>query len=488
MDAPAPRYRRRRPRPAALAAVVVAACLLLPTADAFAAWFVDRKVSCFTDLAPGEIVMNNGVLSHSESREPGIRIDVAAVKEDNGAPGTEYTVQFVVPEVEKSRVPDAQYVVELSSSEEDEVPAKFTAPAPGGGIGCDGKRTHGKAAEGEGSVFTINADAPKGTRIDITAGWATGHEAVSLTESVFLVVGDGIIGRGYLGNDGDAADDALEDDEAEEELEESFIEEEREYLEEEIEEAEEDAVEALEEKRIENDGKGAEELNEAEEEIVEALEENRIEVNQALNELKDEIETKKRAGLAEHQHKHKMLERQEAEARHRQEHDKRRTETRLEEMRRRFENVADARKEKLEHLIDKKAALQDNLDKLEQMDNREHDAARRRHIDRLPREELRVDMEELKHKAQEKLHLLSDKLGVHELMNEPHVRAIRGQLKKGNFRGGEGTFHGEAGQPLPPEGRHFLVVFFSLFGLVGLVRWGLEKRRRAKKKDFRRSL
>ena len=80
-------------------------CCNIPTTSGFAAWFVDRKVSCYTDLAANEIIMNNGVIPYAESREPKIYLDVSPINNDdtknsntNAGPNSEYVVKFVVPE------------------------------------------------------------------------------------------------------------------------------------------------------------------------------------------------------------------------------------------------------------------------------------------------------------------------------------------------------------------------------------------------------
>ncbi|KAL7531003.1 hypothetical protein ACHAXR_003799 [Thalassiosira sp. AJA248-18] len=432
--------------------------------------------------------MNNKVLEHTSSREPGIRLDISPLgDEDTAQPNLEYVVKFVVPS--SASVSDVQFVLELlvgGESSSDPPPGKFTTAPPNGGIGCEGRRSHGKVGkDGESAaIFTINENAVSGTKLEIVAGWATGHEAVTLTEKVALIVGQGVVSSDAAGGgDGGAAfdDDGLQDDEAEAELEEAFIELEREDMEQEIANAEEDAVEALEEKRQETDGSWSE-INEVEEEIVESLEENRKDVDQALNLLKDEImlrqaDRQKKKG---DDHAHSVKERREAQRyqrfKHERNHD---VEDRLEEMHRRFEKKNDIRKDKLDELMNMKGDLKENVENLQLMDKKEHERARRKHIQPLPKAELKVDMEELKQKAKEKMQLLSDKLGVHELMNEPHMKQIRGKLKGGLIRGGEGTFHGDEGRPLPPEGRHFLIVMFTFFGLVGAVRWYLEKRRKA---------
>ena len=431
--------------------------------------------------------MNNGVVDHDLSRAPSIYLDVSPLGSDATAkPNSEYVVKFVVPEDAKSQATDAQYVLELvGDSPESEPPAKFTTAPPGGGIGCDGRRSHGKATQDSAAILTINENAPNGGKLEIVAGWATGHEAVTLTERVVLVVGKGIAAAKKVetATTDENFDDALDDDEAEAELEEAFIEEEREEVERDIEEAEEDAVEALEEKRQETDGSW-EGINDVEDEIVEELEENRKDVDQALNSLKEEIMIRQVEKQKERvtKHLHNQKERQQAMHEHRAAHERKRVEDRLEEMHHRFEKQHDLRKDRLDELMDKKAGLNDNIKKLKIMDKKEHETARRKHIKQLPKEELKVDMDELKQRAKKKMKYISDKLGVNELLNEPHMK----ELRKGLIRGGEGKFHGDVGDPLPPQGRHFLIVIFTFFILVGLVRWFFEKRR--KKQKGRRTL
>lgn len=268
------------------------------------------------------------------------------------------------------------------------------------------------------------------------------------------------------------------------------IEEEREDLENEIQEAEEDAVEALEEKRVETEGLGKE-INEAEEEIFAALEDNRAKANGAMDRLKAEIEAEKAKRQNEKdekrakdefmaKHMHNMKERMEAQRKHREAHDRKRDEGKLEEMHRRFARDSyEARKDKLDELMAAKQNIQDSIGRLKKADNKEHERARREHIKRMPKEELKLDMAELKKKYTEGIKKTIDRLGVNELMNEPHMKEMRKHLKKGYVRGS--VYEGDKGEPLPPEGRHFLFVMFTLFGLVGFVRWFFDKRRRARK-------
>jgi len=495
----------------------------LPTqTDGFAAWFVDRRVSCFTPLAADEIIMNAAVLPHSQSREPNIRIEVSPLdssKEDTAQPDSEYMVKFILQKDESGNLAyhlsDVQYVFELVG--ENPV-AKFTsAPTNGGGIGCEGKRSFGAvkgkdSADGSNTaaIFTINHDATIGAGLEIVAGWATGHSAVTLTEKVTLFVGQGVAATND-GTTGGDDDDALQDDQAEVELEEAYIEEEREEFNQVMDYAEGDAVTALEEKRRELDESESSEskiteadIKEAEEKVVEVMEANRQHVNEALDSVRDAIKAdfvdrlqngNRRKRGNNHNQRHDADHRREAQRDHREKHELKfkNKEGRLEEMRRHFSNhnvnVDDVPKNRLNVLMNIKDSMKDSFQKLHLMDKNEHDRARKERI-QLPEAELQLDVEALKRKAQEKLHVLSDKLvGVHEMMNDsPRMREIRNKLKQGQMRGGEGLYHGDVGKPLPPEGRHFLIVMFSLFGLVGLIRWYLEKRRRSRVNKGRRDL
>ena len=416
--------------------------------------------------------MNNKILHHSKSIEPGIHLDISPL--ESNKPANEYAVKFVVPK--DTHLNDVQYVLQLGDPDDPEaaeLPAKFTSAPTNGGIGCGGARTHGRARmDNSPAIVTFNDGIKDGAIIEVWGGWATGHEAVTLTDKVVIVAGHGV------NNDGDYFDDYIYDDMIEAELEEEDIEEEREAIDKEIEFAEEDAVEALEEKRIETEGMGSA-INEAEEEIVEALEANRKDVDKALNELKDEIILKQKEHAKNHQNKKADEEkRKQAQKKHHERHPG------LEDMERHFKDGSDdPRKEKLQNVLDIKDNLEDSIEQLKKNDMREHSNAKRRHIKPLPKEELKVDMQELKHKLKQKLNVgkLTEKLGVNELFQSKDFKNLRGKLKEGIPRGGESIYHAEKGAPLPPEGRHFLFVMFAFFIIVGAARWFLDKRRRSRK-------
>ena len=455
---------------------VVGVAILLVSqqeADAYAAWFVDRRASCFTPLVPDEIVMNNKITHHSNSREPGIHLDISPL--EGNQPASEYSVKFVMPS--DAKVQDVQYVLQLSDPDDPEaaeLPARFTSAPTNGGIGCRGSRAHGRARmEDSPAIVTFNDDIKEGARIAIWAGWATGHETVTLTDKVVIVASHGV------------EDSVFYDDTIEAELEEEDIEEEREEIEKEIEFAEEDAVEALEEKRIETEGIGSA-INEAEQEVVEALEANRKDMNKALNRLKDEIILKQKAHALEQKEKHHDTKIDEAKLKEawKKHHEKH---PHLEDMERRFKDAADPRKEMLRDVLDIKFNLEESIEKLKKEDMREHSNAKKSHIKPLPKEELKIDMEEIKRKVKQKLSVekLKETLGVHELFNSEDMKMLRGKLKEGIPHGGESVYHAEKGVPLPPEGKHFLIVMFSFFIIVGFARWFLDKRRRTKR-DKRR--
>lgn len=486
--------------------LLTTACRLLflfpDGAHGFAAWFVDRRISCMSDLGPGEIIMNNAVLPHASSREPTVRVEVSPLLGSGGGedagPGSEHVAKFVIPTDARSRIPDAQFVMEMrgaTGGASSSVPAKFTTMPSGGGIGCDGRRAHGKAAgDDEGStfaVFTIDADATGGSALRIVAGWATGHEAVTLTEEVVVFVGRGVASSGGIDN---RDDDALADDRAEAELEEEFIEEERLDLEAEIENAEEDAVEALEEKRGEiGDGSANLAIEDAEGGIVGALEVEREDVHQALDSLREEIESRH---AEDHMGKHEGVEahteaqRKEAVRLHRIKHERKDVmEDRMHEMRRRFDKGGrgknDARKDKLDNVMDLRGALMDSVKKLHKMDKTEHDKARREHIKpRIPDKE---GMKGLIQKARDAFRK------THESIRDRPPAAAGGgggsataaggaSSGGGTVRGGgDAGYHGDVGTPLHPVARAVIQCAFALFGLCGLASWHLEKRRKAMK-------
>ena len=437
--------------------------------------------------------------------------------------GTAFHVDFKLSP--SSSLKDVQYVLELS----EESPATFIQPPSSGGTGCNHSRVYGKHGDAP-ALLKINDDADKNGRIELRAGWATGHEAVTLVPPLFMTVG------GVVDSADDGEEEYYDDDQAEAEYEEEAIEEERLAMEQEVELAEKDAIEALEEKRMERDTAASGEIiNEAEEEVVQVLEEERKRMDKALNTLKDEIIIEKAANERKHREKMEEMHTSEKEKeRMRQIHaqemaKKHRTpEERMEHIAKRYQrendkhndrdnnnhnNNDDPRQKKLQQFEQLHNSFQQNKQTLQNIDQQEHNRAHATHHEP-PKEQIDIDTAQIKEsvhkhmmerhqrdvqriqrdsaesqqKERQKFHDMHDtmeKLGVHEMISNRDVKLtvdrIKGKLKKGLPRGGEAAHHGDTGVPLPKEARHGLLGLFGLMGLVGVVRWGLERRRRSTK-------
>jgi hypothetical protein len=479
-------------------------------ASSFASFFVDRRTSCFTSLIVDEVIMNHPVKHHSSADVQGIYLRVSPEDEEDGS----FSVEFVLPNGSSLR--DVQYVLELS----EESAAKFLSPPERGGIGCEDKRVYGKPGDGKAAVLKIDdgsASSSSGGTVEIRGGWATGHEAVTLVEPVVMTIGQDLLAGGE-----EEVDDAYEDDQAEAEHEENILEEERAEMQEEILAVEKDVIEALEEKRLEK-SQNSEDINNAEEEIVQALEEKRQEMNKALNSVKDEIIIDKAHNSKLHEDKMREMHRTESEMREFRQH-------RAQELQRkhsqRNNNNADVVNEqlqhmehhlpqdsrtraKLEHFQKMRREFEGNEKVLRAIDKQEHMAAASDHRV-LPSDEVDVDTEKIKevvHKYQmmEKMHQHDSNLhldtmhhkmeedmynmqrsGVHEMIHNRDVKGVvdklQGHLKKGLPRGGEAYHTGEVGRPLSHGARNGLLAFFGVFVFVGVVRWGLDKRRWGKSK------
>ncbi|KAL7506191.1 hypothetical protein ACHAXN_007477 [Cyclotella atomus] len=456
----------------------------IPHASSFASFFVDRRTSCFTSLLVDEVIMNHPVQPHSSSNE-GIYLRVEP-SDDAGS----FAVEFILPS--SSSLRDVQYVLELSEESE----AKFTSPPARGGIGCGDKRVYGKPGDGSFAVLKINDDAAHGSAVEIRGGWATGHEAVTLVEPVIMTIGEDLTGE----EDGD---DAYEDDQAEAEHEENILEEEREELQEEIMAVEKDVIEALEEKRLEK-SQDSSDINMAEQDVVQALEEKRQEMNQALNSVKDEIIIDKAHNTKLHEDKMREMhltdnERREIRQQRAQElkqknHD---IKQQLQHMEHHLPQDSRARA-KLEHFQKMRQDFEGNEKVLRAIDKQEHLAAAELHRV-LPPNEVDIDTEKIKetvHKHQLEMHAKSlqemhtkmeedmynmQRSGVHEMIQNRHVKAavdkLQTHLKKGLPRGGEAYYTGENGRPLSHGARYGLLGLFGIGIFVGVVRWGLDKRR-----------
>ena len=403
---------------------------------------------------------------------------------------------------------DVQYVLQLEEEEEERgPPVVFTEAPHSGGIGCEGRRTFGKADSMDTpAVITFSDRAPLGAQVYIWGGWATGHEPVTLTKRVAVVFGEGIVaveeggGDDKVGNE--AKDGEGEEEEAEEEL--AIVDEERTDMELEIVEAEEDAFRALEEKREdtiakEHVGEWDSEIDAAEEEVVEALEERKDEMEEVLNDLKTEVVAtditrrqdmmremkkttgKKRAGV---QRRQKI--KKEAQMKHG-----------LEKMWEKIEkrDAADPRMKPLVQLEGLKEKLEESVKDLRRADGNEHERHRGPKLDTLP---LKANLGELRKKVKKNMGAWK-RPDFGKKVEEKMVKKMAGsvndvmKVKKASDelrermsggRGGRrmrGASKSEGGEPASSSGQPILIGGVVVVVLIGALRWYMNSWRRKHK-------
>ena len=191
--------RRRLPCVLSCSLLLLACLALFPTqpVDGFAAWLAEGA-HCYTDLQPPEIIMNAAVVPHGQSTHKGVQLEVYSAEgkimeptrinnemyyEQEG-PRTEYVLKLYIPpkDLKSGALGDLQYVVDVSPSS----PATFRGP----NTGCDRRRSHGRQKDDAGVRLRVDFDGEAADEVDaadevvVWAGWATGHEAVQLTEAV----------------------------------------------------------------------------------------------------------------------------------------------------------------------------------------------------------------------------------------------------------------------------------------------------------------
>mmetsp|Transcript_24912 Transcript_24912/g.51008 ORF Transcript_24912/g.51008 Transcript_24912/m.51008 type:complete len:494 (+) Transcript_24912:62-1543(+) len=189
-------------------------------AEAFAAWLAEGA-KCYTDLNPPEIIMNAPVKPYSDSSYPDIVVEVHA--KDSGevvgkggeivqhGPRGEYTLKLSIPPSDLSQLGDLQYVIDLTLSS----PATLV----GDRTGCEGRRAHGRRTDGVGLRIDFDGEAADetdaGDVVKVWAGWATGHEAVQLTDVVVFKQspeGDEDTATGAAADDADGSGGNIDND------------------------------------------------------------------------------------------------------------------------------------------------------------------------------------------------------------------------------------------------------------------------------------
>jgi hypothetical protein len=158
--------------------------LLYYHVDGFANNLVITKIGCMTELDTSEVIMNNVVKAPEESDFPNMHLAVVADDDnnDNNMIESPYhysseivRIAFVNPYSKDEFDDDLQYVMEVDG------PAEFIG---GGAIGCDGNR-RASARLMDSSQLTLKIFDTSST-LRVWGGWATGHNAVRLTENLML--------------------------------------------------------------------------------------------------------------------------------------------------------------------------------------------------------------------------------------------------------------------------------------------------------------
>jgi hypothetical protein len=152
--------------------------LLPPHVSSYASW-----LKCYVDLDETEVVMNNQIRLPEEALLSGVEIQVKFLESDESEwttkglaypanrPSTVQARLLIPPELERT---DVQYVMETT------VGGVFQPATM-----CEGSRSHATANSRTQTVLVLDISGEQDS-VELWAGWATGHEAVSLTPRIVL--------------------------------------------------------------------------------------------------------------------------------------------------------------------------------------------------------------------------------------------------------------------------------------------------------------
>jgi hypothetical protein len=154
-------------------ALILIAAFSVTRVQGFASW-----LKCFVDLTdPTEVIMNNLIIA-AENAPHQCEVEVKLAADDEwSTTNLTYPADKITIITARLKVPaelsshEVQYVMETSAG------AKFTRP-----VMCDGKRSHATQYN-EAVVLEVDGTTDA---VELVAGWATGHEAVSLTRKTVL--------------------------------------------------------------------------------------------------------------------------------------------------------------------------------------------------------------------------------------------------------------------------------------------------------------
>lgn len=145
--------------------------LLFAHTSGFAAW-----LKCYVELDTDEIIMNYDVLPPEDAKVPGVVLVGRSSVTDEWKSESltfekEETFQFRLQVPDSLKSQNVQYVIETSEG------ALFSPSN-----WCEGRRTH---ANRHDTSVTLQVDG-SADEVFVWAGWATGHEAVTLTPKLVL--------------------------------------------------------------------------------------------------------------------------------------------------------------------------------------------------------------------------------------------------------------------------------------------------------------
>jgi hypothetical protein len=147
--------------------------LQLSPVSSFASW-----LKCYVDLDETEVVMNNQILLPEEALYAGVEIEVKFPESDTWTTiGLQYpanqpsTIQARLKIPNELDYKDVQYVMETT------VGGVFNPAAM-----CEGSRSHASSRK---HVLVLDISGEEES-VELWAGWATGHSAVSLTPRTVL--------------------------------------------------------------------------------------------------------------------------------------------------------------------------------------------------------------------------------------------------------------------------------------------------------------
>ncbi len=170
----------------------------------FAAEMVERSSMCWTTLSTESVIMNFLMVAESESRNRNVKLEITrnadgTVLEPKSEEGDYYTYEIPAttstsddsyPYTAKlvvtpsSALPDLQYVMDFH--EGGEFSEEFY------NIGCDKRRAIGRHND-DGTQFKITKSPihrdNSNEYVELRAGWATEHEAVTLVKSIRFYFG-----------------------------------------------------------------------------------------------------------------------------------------------------------------------------------------------------------------------------------------------------------------------------------------------------------